>query len=118
MNKDISTEHGVDLLLGGHDHVYWISKGVSAWDDYDLETPQPDAKDDQGDVLIVKSGTDFQDLSDVTINLKDAPAASGCVRKKVIHEISGGNNILPLIILNAPQVNALLQEAPLKSTVI
>ncbi|THU84298.1 Metallo-dependent phosphatase [Dendrothele bispora CBS 962.96] len=85
--KDISSGHGVDLLLGGHDHVYWISKGVSEWDGYDLQTKQPDAADDKGDVLVVKSGTDFQDLSEVVLTLKDTPA--GSIRKKVISDIKG-----------------------------
>ncbi|KAK7458726.1 hypothetical protein VKT23_009725 [Stygiomarasmius scandens] len=85
--RDIASEHGVDLLLGGHDHVYWISKGVSGWEGYNLQSEQPDAKDDQGDVLVVKSGTDFQDISEVTLTLKDTPP--GSIRKKVIQEIQG-----------------------------
>lgn len=86
-SKNIASEHGVDLLLGGHDHVYWISKGVTAWEDYDLKSVQPDAGDDQGDVLVVKSGTDFQDLSEVILTLKSTPP--GSVRKRVIQEIKG-----------------------------
>lgn len=73
--------------MGGHDHEYWVSKGVTEWEGYDLNTHNADAADDQGDTLIVKSGTDFQDLSDVVITLKDTPA--GSVRKKVISEIRG-----------------------------
>lgn len=86
---NIASEHGVDLLLGGHDHVYWISKGVTEWEGYDVqsESPQADAKADQGDVLVVKSGTDFQDISEVIITLKDAPA--GSVRRKLIQELKG-----------------------------
>lgn len=84
---NIASEHGVDLLLAGHDHFYWISKGVTEWDGYDLQTPHPDAKDDQGDVLVVKSGTDFQDISEVILTLKDAPA--GSIRIKLIQEIRG-----------------------------
>ncbi|KAG2011616.1 flagellar associated protein [Coprinopsis cinerea AmutBmut pab1-1] len=86
-SKNIASEHGVDILLGGHDHIYWISKGVTGWEGYDLNTPVEDAKDDQGDVLVVKSGTDFQDLSEITLMLKDTP--SGSVRRKVITEIRG-----------------------------
>lgn len=52
-----------------------------------MDTYNADAADDRGDVLIVKSGTDFQDLSDISITLKDTP--SGSVRKKVISEITG-----------------------------
>ncbi|EIN11144.1 Metallo-dependent phosphatase [Punctularia strigosozonata HHB-11173 SS5] len=89
--KNIASEHGVDLLLGGHDHVYWISKGVSGWDGFDLNTLQPDAADDQGDVLIVKSGTDYQDLSEVVLTLKETPA--GSVRRQIIHEIKGRRHV-------------------------
>ncbi|KAJ6526896.1 Metallo-dependent phosphatase [Mycena vulgaris] len=90
---NIASEHGVDLLLGGHDHVYWISKGVTEWEGYDVqsESPQADAKADQGDVLVVKSGTDFQDISEVIITLKDAPA--GSVRRKLIQELKGKRHV-------------------------
>ncbi|KAJ7824797.1 Metallo-dependent phosphatase [Mycena olivaceomarginata] len=88
---NIASEHGVDLLLAGHDHFYWISKGVTEWDGYDLQTPHPDAKDDQGDVLVVKSGTDFQDISEVILTLKDAPA--GSIRIKLIQEIRGKRHV-------------------------
>ncbi|KAJ6556564.1 Metallo-dependent phosphatase [Mycena vulgaris] len=88
---NIASEHGVDLLLGGHDHVYWISKGVTEWDGYDLQSPQSDAKDDQGEVLVVKSGTDFQDISEVILTLKDAPA--GSIRTKLIQEIKGKRHV-------------------------
>ncbi|KAJ7854667.1 Metallo-dependent phosphatase [Mycena olivaceomarginata] len=88
---NIASEHGVDLLLAGHDHFYWISKGVTEWDGYDLQTPHPDAKDDQGDVLVVKSGTDFQDISEVILTLKDAPA--GSIRIKLIQEIKGKRHV-------------------------
>ncbi|KAF7344288.1 Metallo-dependent phosphatase [Mycena venus] len=77
---NIASEHGVDLLLG-----------VTGWDGYDLQTPQPDAADDQGDVLVVKSGTDFQDISEVILTLKDAPA--GSIRRKLIQEIKGKRHV-------------------------
>ncbi|KAJ8501489.1 hypothetical protein ONZ45_g12136 [Pleurotus djamor] len=70
---NIPSEQGVDLLLSGHDHYYWISKGVTAWEGYDLNASMPDAKDDNGDVLIVKSGTDYQDISEVILTLQDTP---------------------------------------------
>ncbi|KAJ6553022.1 Metallo-dependent phosphatase [Mycena capillaripes] len=88
---NIASEHGVDLLLGGHDHTYWISKGVTEWDGYDLQTPHPDANDDLGDVLVVKSGTDFHDISEVILTLKDAPA--GSIRIKLIQEIKGKRHV-------------------------
>ncbi|KAG2140515.1 Metallo-dependent phosphatase [Suillus bovinus] len=84
--SNIASEHGVDLLLGGHDHIYWISKGIGSWDGYSDDPSLPDAASDTGNTLIVKSGTDFQDLSEVTLTLKDTPA--GSVRKKLIESIS------------------------------
>ncbi|KAK1227919.1 hypothetical protein PQX77_009058 [Marasmius sp. AFHP31] len=88
---DINSLQGVDLLLGGHDHIYWISKGVTEWDGYDIQAPQEGAEDDEGDTLIVKSGTDFQDLSEVVLELKDNPP--GSIRNKVIQKITGKRHI-------------------------
>jgi 5'-nucleotidase len=45
------------------------------------------AEEDHGDVLVVKSGTDFRDLSAITLELDDAPASS--VRNKLIRRITG-----------------------------
>ncbi|KAJ3576504.1 hypothetical protein NP233_g387 [Leucocoprinus birnbaumii] len=86
-NQDITSMQGVDLILGGHDHDYWISKGISDWQGYDLQAPNIQAADDLGDILVVKSGTDFEDLSELTLTLKDTPA--GSIRKKIIQEIKG-----------------------------
>ncbi|KAJ3754516.1 Metallo-dependent phosphatase-like protein [Lentinula raphanica] len=78
---------GVDLILGGHDHMYYISKGVTAWEGYDIDQPSLGAEQDHGDILVVKSGTDFRDLSNFTLTLEDTPA--GSIRNKVIRSISG-----------------------------
>lgn len=80
-------EHGVDLILGGHDHLYYASKGVSAWDGYDVTQPCLGAEKDEGDVLVAKSGTDFRDLSEILLTLSDTPA--GSARKKAIKAIKG-----------------------------
>ncbi|TCD68923.1 hypothetical protein EIP91_009474 [Steccherinum ochraceum] len=85
-NSTAST-HGVDLLLGGHDHLYYISKGVTAWEGYDVNEPVLGAEQDEGDVLVVKSGTDFRDLSEFVLVLEDTP--EGSVRRKVIKGIRG-----------------------------
>lgn len=68
--------------------MYYISKGVSSWEGYDVQQPSLGAEQDHGDVLVVKSGTDFRDLSDFTLTLESTPA--GSVRKKVISSITGG----------------------------
>ncbi|OCH95318.1 Metallo-dependent phosphatase [Obba rivulosa] len=85
--RSIINEHGADIILGGHDHLYYVSRGVTSWENYDTTQPVLGAEDDHGDVLIVKSGTDFRDLSEFTLQLEDTP--SGSVRRKVIKEIRG-----------------------------
>ncbi|KZT65477.1 Metallo-dependent phosphatase [Daedalea quercina L-15889] len=85
--QPIHNEHGVDLILGGHDHLYYISHGVTSWEGFDITHPVLGAEQDKGDVLIVKSGTDFRDLSEFTLDLADTPP--GSVRRKVIKEIRG-----------------------------
>ena len=81
------SSHGVDILLGGHDHLYYVSRGVTSWQNYDLTQEVLGAENDHGDVLVVKSGTDFRDLSELTLELEEAPL--GSVRRKVIKTISG-----------------------------
>ena len=60
---------------------------MDAWDNYDLNDKPLGAEKDEGDVMVIKSGTDFRDLSEFTIDLADAP--EGSVRRKVISRISG-----------------------------
>ncbi|KAG6910928.1 hypothetical protein DXG01_006611 [Tephrocybe rancida] len=79
--------HGVDILLGGHDHLYFVSKGVSSWEGYDLQEAVLGAEEDHGDVLVVKSGSDFRDLSELKLELENTPP--GSVRRKVIKRITG-----------------------------
>lgn len=77
----------MDLILGGHDHLYYISKGVTSWEGYDVNTEVLGAENDHGDILVVKSGTDFRDLSEITLELEDTP--SGSIRRKLIRSIRG-----------------------------
>ena len=67
--------------------MYFIAKGVTSWEGYDVNQKVLGAEDDEGDVLIVKSGTDFKDLSEFTLELEDTPA--GSVRRKLIKSIRG-----------------------------
>lgn len=85
----IASSHGVDLILGGHDHLYYISKGVTSWENYDLGQPVLGAEEDEGDVLVVKSGNDFRDLSEITLELEST--SPGSVRSHVIAAINGMN---------------------------
>jgi len=88
----IADEHGVDLLLGGHDHLYYVSKGVDGWEDFDVNEPVLGAEEDQGDILVIKSGSDFRDISDLELVLEDTKP--GSVRKKVISHITGKRHVV------------------------
>jgi 5'-nucleotidase len=81
-------EHGVDLILGGHDHLYFVSKGVTSWENFDVHEEVLGAENDFGDVLVVKSGTDFRDLSELNLELEDNSPPD--IRRKTIKAISGG----------------------------
>jgi 5'-nucleotidase len=74
--------------LGGHDHLYFVSKGVTTWEGYDISKPSIGSEGDNGDILVVKSGTDFRELSELTLELEDTPP--GSIRKKVIKAVHGG----------------------------
>ena len=69
------TQHGVDLLLGGHDHLYFVSKGVAEWDDYVIGSESLEADQDDG-VYVIKSGLDFRDFSDMVLVLEASPKGS------------------------------------------
>ncbi|KAG8923519.1 hypothetical protein FRC00_006159 [Tulasnella sp. 408] len=84
-------EHGVDVIFGGHDHMYYIGKGISEWEGYNFDEPQLGAEADDG-LLIVKSGTDFRDLSSMTVELVDAP--EGSARRKLVKFVKGKHHII------------------------
>ncbi|KAH7889945.1 Metallo-dependent phosphatase-like protein [Phlebopus sp. FC_14] len=73
----IAAKHGVDIILGGHDHLYYASKGVTSWEGFDTTKEVLGAEGDRGDVLVIKSGTDFRDLSEFTLELEDTSLGSG-----------------------------------------
>lgn len=96
--RPIEGEHGVDILFGGHDHLYYISKGVDHWDGFEVTKPTLGAEADEGDVLVVKSGSDFKDLSELQLILRDT--AEGSVRRKVISEVRGKYSRSQLVIVH------------------
>ena len=71
--------------------MYYISKGVTAWENHDVNQDYLGGEEDHGDVLVVKTGTDFRDLSILTLELVDTP--EGSVRKKVIKTIKGNASV-------------------------
>ncbi|TFL07384.1 Metallo-dependent phosphatase [Pterulicium gracile] len=80
-------QHGVDLLLGGHDHLYYVSEGVNEWKAYDITAPVLGAESGSDDILLAKSGTDFRDLSNIELELSASP--SGSIRRQTVTNIKG-----------------------------
>lgn len=64
-----------------------MGRGVDEWDNYNLSERVLGAEEDEGDVLVVKSGTDFRDISEICLELKDTPETS--IRKKLIRRVIG-----------------------------
>ncbi|CAE6516088.1 unnamed protein product [Rhizoctonia solani] len=85
-SKDSANIHGADVLLGGHDHMYYIGRGARTWDNYDLNSTCLGSEGDDG-AFLVKSGTDFRDLSELTLELEDTP--EGSIRRKIVKSIRG-----------------------------
>jgi 5'-nucleotidase len=83
----------VDIILGGHDHSYFASRGVDSWKGYDTLQPTLGSEEDRGDILVIKSGTDFRDLSEINLELEDAPPGDNVVRKKLIKGITGDRSV-------------------------
>ncbi|KAF8797843.1 flagellar associated protein [Phlegmacium glaucopus] len=88
----IASQHGVDLILGGHDHLYFVGRGVSSWDNFNVSEKVLGAKLDNGDVLVIKSGSDFRDLSAINIVLESTP--KGSVRNTIVKSITGKRHIV------------------------
>ncbi|ORX38934.1 Metallo-dependent phosphatase-like protein [Kockovaella imperatae] len=88
----VEDKHGVDLLIGGHDHIYYIGKGAKNWDGSPGERGVAGTKEDRG-VRLIKSGTDFRDLTSATLSLSEP---SNNVRRRTLHALNGKHHyILP-----------------------
>lgn len=90
MGSSAVNEHGIDIILGGHDHFYYVSKFSpdACWEGYDVNERVLGAENDDG-VLVIKSGTDFRDLSDIRLGIEDSPP--GSVRTKYISAVQGNS---------------------------
>jgi len=63
---------------------------VTSWENYDVNERCLGSERDEGDVLVIKSGTDFRDLTSIELELEDAPGtADGAVRRKLVKSIKG-----------------------------
>ena len=85
--------HGVDIILGGHDHLYYVSKGCQKWEDYDIKGSHPLGAENDDGVLVIKSGTDFRELSELTLELEAGPP--GAARSRVVKSVVGSSNLCP-----------------------
>ncbi|CAG8613328.1 22864_t:CDS:2, partial [Dentiscutata erythropus] len=73
----------IDLMLGGHDHFYYIGKGcdvIHGWNRNESEIDE--SKSDDG-IRLVKSGTDFRELSIVELDIDENTNAGGRTLKKI-----------------------------------
>ncbi|CAG8514973.1 1413_t:CDS:2 [Paraglomus occultum] len=60
----------IDLMLGGHDHFYYVGKGCEMKDGWTRQSIDGDQEDDG--VKLVKSGTDFRELSIVECEIGES----------------------------------------------
>ncbi|EKM82846.1 hypothetical protein AGABI1DRAFT_53371 [Agaricus bisporus var. burnettii JB137-S8] len=90
--QSIANEHGVDIILGGHDHLYYVSKGTDKWEGYEKANDVLGAENDLGDILVLKSGYDFRELSEIELDLESTP--EGSLRRKVIKHIAGKRHVI------------------------
>lgn len=83
-NADPSS-HGVDLVLGGHDHVYYVGRGVTSFEGNAYDDAMEGSKGDSH-TLLIKSGADFHDLSEIELQLSQKHDA---VRRRTIESVKG-----------------------------
>ena len=63
---------------------------MKSWEGFDVNTECLGSEGDKGDVLVIKSGTDFRELTSIDLELEDVPeTAEGAVRRKLIKSIEG-----------------------------
>ncbi|CAA7267942.1 unnamed protein product [Cyclocybe aegerita] len=104
----IASEHGVDIILGGHDHLYFVGRGVTSWDGFDVNEKVLGAESDEGDVLVIKSGSDFRDLSEINLELIATP--EGSVRRRVISKITGKRHTVKPEMRSSESLAELLKD--------
>ncbi|QRV89758.1 nucleotide phosphoesterase protein YfkN [Ceratobasidium sp. AG-Ba] len=99
MPSDVMNSHGADVLFGG--------RGATSWDNYDLGSTCLGSEEDDG-VFLVKSGTDFRDLSEMTLELEDTP--DGSIRRKIIKSIRGVRRVIKPGMPSSASLSAVLKE--------
>ncbi|ELU40365.1 flagellar associated protein [Rhizoctonia solani AG-1 IA] len=75
--RDPEGPHKCDIVLALTHARYYIGRGAGSWDNYDLNSTCLGSEEDDG---VLWSGTDFRDLSELTLELEDTP--EGSIRRK------------------------------------
>jgi 5'-nucleotidase len=66
--------------------MYYIGQGAKEWQGFRGDPKMRGAEQDK-DICLIKSGTDFRDLSEALFELEDTP--EGSIRRKVVKSLSG-----------------------------
>ncbi|RXK38756.1 hypothetical protein M231_03932 [Tremella mesenterica] len=101
-----SSRHGVDLLIGGHDHVSFYKKWAKSWEGYSGDHEAPGTEKDKG-VMLIKSGTDFRDLSSATLSLSPP---TNSIRRRTIMSLTGVHHYVLPVSPSSPSIDALLKN--------
>lgn len=105
-NPDANS-HGVDLVLGGHDHIYYVGNGASSFQGDEFARGEPGTENDKA-TMVVKSGTDFRDLSELRLELTDRNDSA--VRKRTIRSLSVQRYRTSTSDATSPQLKAMLDD--------
>ena len=63
---------------------------MTSWENYDVNQEWLGSEGDEGNVLVIKSGTDFRDLTSIDLEFENvSETANGAVRRKLIKSIRG-----------------------------
>ncbi|KAJ2162986.1 hypothetical protein GGF46_000172 [Coemansia sp. RSA 552] len=117
----------VDLVLGGHDHFYYIGSGIDAFEDPQLgslpqgysghdddaktlETWMQERQRSRGDGRmgrrLVKSGTDFRDLSEILLHL-DSPGEDG---RRTVASVSVTRHRTTSVVPEDPEIQSMVDR--------
>ncbi|CAE6368073.1 unnamed protein product [Rhizoctonia solani] len=95
--QELKMVSGIDLIFGGHNHDYFIGSGVNhvyvTGPPNDLPNKWDRLWEDHG-LLIVKSGTDFNDLSEVLVELEVSNGVD-LKRKVVVKSVNVTRHHMP-----------------------
>ncbi|KAL7316756.1 hypothetical protein PS15m_003206 [Mucor circinelloides] len=102
----------IDLILGGHDHFYYISKSIDIVGDNwsrekNLDDVGFDPEEEQVDypVRVVKSGTDFRELSWLKLDIE-----TNAEGQKYIQHMTAQREIITSDITPDPETEHLVEE--------